>query len=115
MLGVISYNEQGFPTCEICGLSFKKLCSHTRQAHNVSALEYKKMFGLNIGKGIMCEDSIALAKKKVYENYDLCIMSNLIQGGDSTRFKIGSEGRLRDKLSEQERLRLSNNRLPKGE
>ncbi len=111
MYGRVEYDENDKPICDICGLSFNKLGSHVRQSHRMTAREYKELFGLDLIKGIMSPRSTALAKRKLQENYDQCVTSNLIQGGANTRFEVGSKGRTKDQVSEQTRLRLSHNKI----
>jgi len=104
MYGVVEYID-GNPVCEICGKSFKRLMTHVRQKHNMSAIEYKKKFGLNTSKGIISDVSRELSRKRVEENRH--VLENIIEGGKKTRYSKGHEGRTKDKVSEQERLRLS--------
>ena len=78
MYGVVEYNQEGKPKCEICGKHFDRLLSHVRQKHNMSALEYKKQFGLDVKKGICSEKSRKLSSIKAYENYEKVIADNLI-------------------------------------
>jgi len=104
--GIIEYNEEGKPKCEICGEHFDRVVSHVRQVHEMSALEYKKKFGFDTSKGICSLSSKLKSRDRVFENYDKVVADNLIKKGSSTRYKKGSKGRTRDKVSEQTRLRL---------
>ena len=46
-IGEIKYSpNKGYPICHICGISLKKILNHVQQKHNITAIEYKKMFGL---------------------------------------------------------------------
>lgn len=114
--GIIEYNEDGQPMCEICGGYFSRVIVHARQKHHVSEREYKLQFGFNLKKGICSKESSQKSREKVFENYDKCIGKNLQLLGEKTRFKFGSEGRTQDKVSEQTRLmlvdRAKNNMLP---
>jgi hypothetical protein len=104
--GVIEYNEDGQPMCEICGKHFERVIAHARQKHHISEREYKLQFGLNLKKGICSKRSSEISRERVFENYEKCIGKNLELLGQNSRFKDGSEGRTRDKVSEQTRLML---------
>jgi hypothetical protein len=79
--------------CHICGKSFKKLLSHVWQKHELSAEEYKEMFGLEKRRGIMNEEAREVLRQRVKENYDLVVSQNLLKGGQQSRFRTGSRGR----------------------
>jgi len=104
--GIIRYDRTGKPICEICGQAFSRVLNHAHQKHQISAVEYKRRFGLDLRKGICSQDSHMLSRKRVFENYSLCIASNLLGQGKKTRFNIGSQGRTKDKISPQTLLRL---------
>lgn len=104
--GVIEYDVDGKPKCEICGRSFNRVISHVRQVHNMDERTYKLKFGFDLKKGICSNQSAELSRKKVFENYDKCISSNLISGGSKSRFVLGDKGRTKDQVSEQTKCRL---------
>lgn len=104
--GEIAYDKAGKPICHICGKSFKKLMSHAWQKHGISAREYKIKFGLETTKGIMCEESVALARQRNLEHYDKVVLQNLVSKGEGTRFKKGSKGRTKEKVREMTRRKL---------
>lgn len=104
--GVIEYNEDGEPMCEICGSHFKRVIAHARQKHHISEKEYKLQFGFNLRKGICSKESSEKSRERVFENYEQCIGKNLELLGQKSRFKVGSEGRTKEKVSEQTRLML---------
>jgi hypothetical protein len=106
MYGIIEYDNDGKPICEICKKSFNRVLSHVRQKHFISEKEYKLTFGLDIGKGICSKESSERSRNATLANYDTCIGKNLLAGGSKTRFAIGSEGRPKDKVQEQTRIRL---------
>lgn len=114
--GVIEYNEDGQPMCEICGKHFERVIAHARQKHHISEREYKLQFGFNLKKGICSKQSAEKSRERVFENYDKCIGKNLELLGEKTRFKVGSLGRTKEKVSEQTRLmlveRVRNNMTP---
>ena len=122
--GVIEYRH-GLPVCEICDKTYKRLMCHVRQAHDMSAKEYKECYGLNNKRGICSAESSALARERVLENAELCIKGNLTSSGAKTRFTKGDKGRTKDQVREQERRRLAkravtdpamvNGRFKKGE
>lgn len=64
--------------------------------------EYKKEFGLNLHQGIVSKKTKAKLQKSVKSNYEKVVAENLICKGKETRFKKGSEGRTKEKLSVQE-------------
>jgi len=101
MLGKITYNDEGLLKCELCGQYFNRLGNHVRQKHGMSAKEYKKLQGLDIGKGLCSETSRAKSRKAVFKHRELCIEGNLLKAGECTRFTNGHPGRTRDKISAQ--------------
>jgi len=107
MYGIIEYDPDGKPICEICGKSFNRVISHVRQKHEMSEKDYKIQFGFDLGRGICSLESAEKSRIKALENYDLVIGKNLIANGEKSRFKKGGQGRTRDKLSEQTRLVLT--------
>lgn len=106
MYGIIEYNEEGLVKCEICGQYFKRPLTHVRQKHFMEEREYKQQFGFDVKKGICSKESASLSREKVLSNYDRCIKNNLTIGGEKHRFKKGSEGRTKDKVSAQTKKRL---------
>jgi hypothetical protein len=104
--GIIEYNEDGQPKCEICGEHFERVAAHVRQKHEISAREYKKQYGFDLSKGICSKESSEKSREKAYDNYDKVIGNNLVKNGEPTRFKNGSKGRTKDQVSEQTRRML---------
>lgn len=104
--GIIEYDKNGKPVCEICGKSFNRVLSHVRQKHDMNEREYKKKFGFDLKKGICSQESSDKSREKVLENYDLCIGQNLLVGGKDSRFEDGDKGRTKDQVSEQTRIML---------
>ncbi len=107
--GKIEYNEYGLPKCEICGEHYHRVTAHVRQVHGLSAREYKLQFGFDLIKGICSRESSERTRVKTMSNFDMVITENLIKGGEQTRFKVGSKGRTREKVSKQTLLRLKEN------
>jgi len=106
MYGIIEYDKNGKPICEICKKSFKRVLTHARQKHFICEKEYKLRFGLDIGKGICSKESAERSRDATLANYDTCIGKNLLHCGSKTRFIKGWEGRPKDKVQEQTRIRL---------
>ncbi len=112
--GIIEYDQDGKPICEICKKSFKRVIAHVRQKHDMNEREYKLKFGFDLKKGICSKDSSELSRDKLFENYDKCVTKNLLNKCSKSRFKKGDQGRTKDKVSEQTRLMLRE-RLKKPE
>lgn len=104
--GVIEYDSDGNPKCEICGKHYRRVLSHVRQAHFMPEREYKTAFGFDLLKGICSKESSEISRQRVYENFDKCIGKNLLLKGKKSRFIEGGEGRTKDKVSQQTRLML---------
>jgi len=107
--GEIEYNENGLPKCEICGEHYHRVIAHVRQVHGLDAREYKLKFGFDLIKGICSRESSEKTRIKTMLHYDNVIGNNLLIGGKKTRFEIGSNGRTRDKISQQTMTRLKSN------
>lgn len=106
--GIIEYNDLGQPKCEICGEHHDRVVSHVRQKHGMSAREYKIKFGFDLKKGICSKESSERTRVKTLANKEKVIDINLKKKGQKSRFKKGAEGRTKDKVSEQTRIRLRN-------
>lgn len=105
--GVIEYNADGLPKCELCGKCFNRVLSHVRQKHAMTEREYKIMFGFDLVKGITSAQSREKSRQAVLNNFEKVVEKNLIKNGEQSRFKKGSEGRTRDQVSEQTKLMLA--------
>ena len=101
-IGEINYSEEGKPICHICGKAYNKLLTHVYYTHKMREKEYKKEFGLNLHQGIASNKTKVKLQKSVELNYEKVVAENLICKGKETRFKKGSEGRTKEKLSIQE-------------
>jgi hypothetical protein len=112
--GIIEYDEQGKPMCEICGKFFNRVSVHARQKHFISEKDYKTQFGFDLKKGICSKESSELSRQKALDNYDTVIAINLTEKGVNSRFKVGDKGRTKDKVSAQTRIMLQE-RLKKPE
>jgi hypothetical protein len=105
-IGKIETNGEGLVMCKICGEYFHRVCSHTRQRHNVSAREYKKIFGLESKKGICSEISRKLSSDIAKQDKNGVISKNLLEDGVKSRFAMGNEGRTKKKLRPQTLMAL---------
>ena len=104
--GIIEYNDDGLPICEICSKPFKRVLAHVRQKHELTERQYKKLYGFDLTRGICSKDSAELSRTATLNNYDRCITRNLSDKGKATQFKKGSRGRTKEQVSEQTRLML---------
>jgi hypothetical protein len=104
--GEVEYDESGKPICEICGKAFKRILVHAKQKHDITAREYKLMFGLDVKKGICSKESRELSRERALENYDVVIKENLLEAGKVSRFKEGSKGRTKEQVSAQTKKML---------
>lgn len=99
--GEIKYTPDGKVVCHICGRGFKKPLNHAYLCHGVTAYDYKKEFGLDVGKGLLSSDVKEKLQESVKRNYDKVVLDNLIKKGEKSRFIKGSEGRPKEKISLQ--------------
>ena len=106
MKGVVRYDDEGKPICELCDKSFKRILPHVRQKHFLNEREYKIKFSLDLNKGICSKESSEKTRIKTLENYDKVIKINLIKKGSTKRFTNGSKGRTKEMVSEQTRTAL---------
>lgn len=107
VLGVKKFNTDGLPICFICGEAFHRVLIHVRQKHNMTALDYKKKFGLDVKKGIISEESKLKSRKATLANYNTVIEVNLKKRGEKTRFTKGHPGRSKEMMSMETLLRVS--------
>ena len=103
--GIIEYNQDGLPKCEICNKYFKRVITHVRQKHFMTEREYKLSYGFDLKKGIISKESKQKSRDAVIKNYDLCI-ENLSKGA-KYRFKKGYAGRTKEQVSAQTKLMLA--------
>lgn len=105
--GIIEYNADGLPKCELCGRYFNRVLSHVRQKHAMTEREYKIMFGFDLVKGITSAQSREKSRQAVLNNFETVVEKNLTKRGEQSRFKKGTEGRTSDQVSEQTKLMLA--------
>ncbi len=106
MKGIIEYDEDGLPKCEICGRFFNRVLTHVRQKHFIEEREYKLEYGFDLTKGICSKESSLKSREAVLRNSEKCIGVNLIQKGANTLFLEGSKGRTKEQVSDQTRIML---------
>lgn len=99
--GEIGYAPDGKVVCHICGKAFDKVLKHAYQYHGILAVEYKKEFGLDLGKGLISDSTKRKHQIAVKKHYDVVVHQNLIKNGEKTRFTKGSYGRPKEKVSLQ--------------
>ena len=104
--GVIEYDQDGKPICEICKKSFNRVLSHVRQKHDMSEREYKLTFGFELTKGICSIESAERTRIKTLANYSRVIAKNLLKAGKRTRYVKGGHGRTKDMVQEETRLKM---------
>lgn len=106
--GKVIKSSDGMVVCHICGEKFRKLGAHIVQKHDMTSWQYKVMFGLDVGKGLISDEHKQYLHDCVKRNYDVCVAKNLIEGGVATRYAPNSNGRTREFVSEQTLQRLIN-------
>jgi hypothetical protein len=106
--GIVEYDQEGKPICEICGKAYHRVLGHVRQKHQLTEKEYKKQFGFDVTNGICSKESAERTRVKTKANFVKCIKHNLLVNGVKTQFKVGSKGRTKDKVSEQTKINLTN-------
>jgi hypothetical protein len=89
---IVRHNDQGLPICHICGAAHKKLMTHVVQVHEMSAKEYKLTYGLDLRKGIVCEQTRDKLRKALDENWDTSVNQNLLGIGRRYRYTEGHSG-----------------------
>ena len=104
--GIVEYNQDGLPKCEICQKYFHRVLRHVCQKHFMTEREYKIMFGFDLKKGITSKESKQKSRDAIMRNYQQCINENLSKGA-KYRFKKGSAGRTREQVSAQTKLMLA--------
>lgn len=102
--GEIAYNSDGKVICHICGRAYNSLGTHIQCYHKITAKEYRIQFGLDVSARLSSVDLIELRRFHIASHP--YIISGLIESGKETRFKLGSEGRTKDKMSLQTIKRL---------
>lgn len=101
----VEYDTEWLPICEICGKSFRKLCSHVYNTHNIRSIEYKIMNWLDIKKWICCQTTRQSLQRHIKKNYELVVVQNLLEKWKHTRFDWSNKYK-KKYVSEQTKVRL---------
>lgn len=102
--GKLTFNSEGFVQCHICGKYYHGLGHHVTQAHNITAKEYRRDFGLDLNCRLSSEDLVKKRRSLVSDKS----LENLSKGEDS-RFKKGHNRTESKYVSPQTRERLCAN------
>jgi predicted transcriptional regulator len=94
----IMRTDKQYFICPFCGKDFRALAYHTRQVHDISAKNLRKMFGLKHNYQLITPDLKEVHRKIAIDNNE---GEKLKKVGQNTRFRKGFEGHTRDNWSEQ--------------
>lgn len=94
--------EQGKERCIICDGWYWSVCQHAVQRHKISAKDYKRMIGADVGKGRIPKRLKRLKREYVFENGTV---ENLKKGAHM-RYKKGDTRAGRYERSEETMARL---------
>lgn len=101
VIGVIEYNENGLPKCEICGKHFKRVMTHVRQVHFMNKHEYKAEYGLVKKRGICSKESSLKSTKFLLASHESGVVNHLLNKDNPYKFKSGHKGRVKDLVCPQ--------------
>jgi len=90
-------------SCKICGKLCVRVCTHARQAHEISAREYKQEFGYDVKKGIMTDRDREHMRELAFLNG---MPERLKEAGKNSRFKPKQPGLGKYSRSQQTMERL---------
>ena len=93
--------------CLICGKWYRQVCTHVWRAHKIKARDYRKMFGLDIKRGLLPQDLRLLYSEQVFENGTI----NNLKNGKKFRFVKGDPRAGKYTRSAQTLERLRTQRL----
>lgn len=110
--GIIAHDYRGCVICHICGRAYKKLGSHVRESHNMTASEYKETFGLCSNAQIT--ESTYSSRMKDFA-YKYRTPQRLQEVGKGTRIKSGEKGLRYGKKSRLQECLDKRNRYRKRE
>ena len=108
----ITYAPNGDCICPFCGKAFRKLGLHFYYAHDLTSREAHERAGWYYNAKATNESYRDLMRDKLQ---DKCVVVNLLDKGQATRYVPGSSGRPRDKVSAMTLSRLKKNLLKGGE
>ena len=101
--GEITYAPNGDCICPFCGKAFRKLGLHFYYGHGLTSLKAHEQAGWDHKAKATNPEYRDLMREKLKIK---CVKINLLQRGKATRFKKGSQGRTKDKLSQMTRNNL---------
>ena len=79
--GPVQYAPNGDVICPVCGKAYRKMCSHTWQAHNLTSKELFKKFGWKERKvKATCKEYRVMMKDIQHAK---CITENLVEHGNN--------------------------------
>ena len=84
-----NYNDKEKVMCKICGKRFHHVMSHCWKAHKILSRDYKKMFGLNVSKGLCSKPVRKVISDNVLAKPE--IIKELTRKGKKVRFKKGDK------------------------
>ena len=96
--GQVKYDDEGKLVCHICGKSYVKLMAHVAQVHGMEEKEYKRVYKLYKGKGLISTEHKKVLQKNVENHKEVVINQNLLNKGKGTRWDKGSKGRTKDQI-----------------
>ena len=90
--------------CEVCGDWFRQVGTHIRQRHNLTARDYRKIYGFDIKRGQLPPD---FKKSKAMQAIK-CGGAKNLKLGEKFRFRKGDNWLGNYERSEQTKARLKN-------
>jgi uncharacterized C2H2 Zn-finger protein len=75
--------------CPICGLWFRRVCSHIYQKHKMTAQEFKKEFGLPRGMGVIVPEFRKIISENAKNNFSKIEKNIMGEKSIDKRFKKG--------------------------
>ncbi len=91
--------------CNICGKRYRQLGSHVVLTHKITAREYRRLYGMDVKKGMIPDDLRDLYRKQVVANNTI---ENL-KAGAHCRFVKGDKRAGNYERSEESLVRLRKN------
>ena len=102
--------KNGKIQCFICSKFFGRVCTHVRQAHGMTAREYKEEFGLDVKRGLLTKADREHMEAKTRENGTI----NNLKAGEVNWFKKGESNNYKRSPQTIERLRENGKKLPRN-
>jgi hypothetical protein len=108
--GILIYDGKGKLQCHICGHWYKSLPTHVRLAHNVTADEYRGIYGLNRTQPL-CPPELSAKLSRLFINRGLAGMAGNPKGREYLEKHRGNTRGLHTRL--QARVNISNGNMGK--